>query len=147
MNVDYAARREGPRSTKALNGSGIRLAVEIEQIGRPGKYRKQIIKTPYKSVGAYPISVAARLAAPILARHFHSWKFCRTKASILMESPNASPRMPANYYRREADRVRRLANEATTPAIKTHLRGVAEEYERLAQRVEWPPQPGDETAE
>jgi len=64
-----------------------------------------------------------------------------------MESPNTSPRMPAHYYRREADRVRRLANEATTPAIKTHLRGIAEEYERLAQRVAWSPQPENETAE
>ena len=54
--------------------------------------------------------------------------------------------MPAHYYRREADRVRRLANEATTPAIKTHLRGIAEEYERLAQRVAWSPQPENETA-
>ena len=43
--------------------------------------------------------------------------------------------MPADYYRREAARVRRLADEATTPAIKTHLHAVAAEYERLAQRA------------
>jgi hypothetical protein len=29
-----------------------------------------------------------------------------------------------------------LASEATTPAIKEHLREVAQEYERLADRVD-----------
>jgi len=64
-----------------------------------------------------------------------------------MEFPQTSPRMPAEYYRREAARVRRLADEATTPAIKTHLRDVAGQYERLAERTKWNPQPEDERAE
>ena len=64
-----------------------------------------------------------------------------------MEFPHTSPRMPAEYYRREAARVRRLADEATTPAIKAHLRDVARQHERLAQRTEWSPQPEDERAE
>ncbi|MBV8493043.1 MAG: hypothetical protein JO162_06150, partial [Alphaproteobacteria bacterium] len=33
-------------------------------------------------------------------------------------------------------RVRKLASEATTLAIKEHLREVALEYERLAERVD-----------
>jgi hypothetical protein len=44
--------------------------------------------------------------------------------------------LPAAYYQRLAARVRRLAEESTTPAIKERLRAAALEYERLAKRVE-----------
>lgn len=44
--------------------------------------------------------------------------------------------MPADYYRRLAARVKRLADEATTPAIKGQLHETAREYERLAERVD-----------
>lgn len=47
-----------------------------------------------------------------------------------------TPPLPADYYRRHAARVRQLANDATTQAIKEHLREVALEYERLAELVE-----------
>jgi hypothetical protein len=53
-----------------------------------------------------------------------------------MGFPQDGPLLPAEYYRRHAARVRQLAREATTPAIKEHLRDVAEQYERLAKRVE-----------
>ena len=53
-----------------------------------------------------------------------------------MEHPSTTPPLPAEYYRRHAARVRRLAGEATTPAVKEHLREVAIEYERLAERVD-----------
>jgi hypothetical protein len=43
---------------------------------------------------------------------------------------------PAKYYRRHAARVRQLASEATTAAVKEHLREVALEYERLAERAD-----------
>jgi len=43
---------------------------------------------------------------------------------------------PAEYYRRHAARVRQLASEATTAAVKAHLREVALEYERLAKRAD-----------
>jgi hypothetical protein len=43
---------------------------------------------------------------------------------------------PAEYYRRRAARVRQLASEATTAAVKEHLRGFALEYERLAERAD-----------
>ena len=46
------------------------------------------------------------------------------------------PPLPAEYYRRHAARVRQLASEATTAAVKEHLREVALEYERLAERVD-----------
>ena len=52
--------------------------------------------------------------------------------------------MPADYYRRHAARVRRLAGDATTPAIREHLHETAREYERLAERVDngaQPPEP------
>jgi len=53
-----------------------------------------------------------------------------------MDDLGSQPPLPAEYYRRHAVRVRRLANEATTPAVRDHLREVAEQYERLAERVE-----------
>ena len=53
-----------------------------------------------------------------------------------MEDPQLRPPLPADYYRRHAARVRQLADDATTPGIKDHLRQVALEYERLAERVE-----------
>jgi hypothetical protein len=53
-----------------------------------------------------------------------------------MDHPPTTPPLPADYYRRHAARVRKLASEATTPAIKEHLREVAQEYERLADRVD-----------
>ena len=53
-----------------------------------------------------------------------------------MEHPRITPPLPAEYYRRHAARVRKLASEATTPALKEHLQHVAGQYERLAERVE-----------
>jgi hypothetical protein len=53
-----------------------------------------------------------------------------------MDYPQPGPVMPADYYRRHAARVRQLAGEATTPAVKDHLQEVAGEYERLAERVD-----------
>ncbi len=53
-----------------------------------------------------------------------------------MEHPSPTPPLPAEYYRRHAARVRRLAGEATTPGIKAHLQDIALQYERLAERVE-----------
>jgi len=44
--------------------------------------------------------------------------------------------MPADYYRRHAARVRQLAQDATTPAVKENLRDIAAEYDRLAERVD-----------
>jgi hypothetical protein len=53
-----------------------------------------------------------------------------------MEHPSGHPPLPADYYRRHAARVRALARDATTPAVKQHLNEVALEYERLAEIVE-----------
>jgi hypothetical protein len=53
-----------------------------------------------------------------------------------MDYAPAPPPLPAEYYRRHAARVRQLATEATTPAVKEHLRDVALQYERLAERVD-----------
>lgn len=58
-----------------------------------------------------------------------------------MDDPQTRPPLPAEYYRRHAARVRLLADEATTAALKEHLRGIAVEYERLAERVESTPSP------
>jgi len=41
--------------------------------------------------------------------------------------------MPGEYYRRQAARVRNLAQEATTPTVREHLADVAREYEKLAE--------------
>jgi len=55
---------------------------------------------------------------------------------MAMDDAQTTPPLPADYYRRHAARVRRLADEATTPALKEHLREVAGQYERLAERVD-----------
>jgi recombinational DNA repair protein RecR len=43
--------------------------------------------------------------------------------------------MPADHYRRRAVQARRLAGDATTSAIKQHLRELAAHLERLAEGV------------
>jgi hypothetical protein len=53
-----------------------------------------------------------------------------------VDSPSTTSAVPATYYRRLAARVRRLAEETTTPAIKGRLHAAALEYERLAKRVD-----------
>lgn len=53
-----------------------------------------------------------------------------------MEHPTDRSPLPADYYRRHAARVRALARDATTPAVKRHLEEVALDYERLANRVD-----------
>ena len=53
-----------------------------------------------------------------------------------MDQPHTRPPLPAEYYRRHAARVRLLADAATTAAFHEHLRGIAQEYERLAERAE-----------
>ena len=44
--------------------------------------------------------------------------------------------MPADHYRRRAAEAQRLAGEATTPAVKQHLRDLAAHFERLAEGVD-----------
>jgi hypothetical protein len=44
--------------------------------------------------------------------------------------------MPADYYFKHAARVRELAQQATTDAVKRHLHETALEYERLAEKAE-----------
>lgn len=54
----------------------------------------------------------------------------------MIDRSYATPVMPADYYRRHAARVRQLAQDATTPAVKENLRDIAAEYDRLAERVD-----------
>src|SRR5215218_8097722 len=53
-----------------------------------------------------------------------------------MEYPSGHSRLPADYFRRHAARVRALAHDATTPAVKQHLHEIALEYERLAECID-----------
>jgi hypothetical protein len=53
-----------------------------------------------------------------------------------MDYPSTTPPLPAEYYRRHAKRIRQLASEATTAAVKEHLWAMALQYERLATRVD-----------
>ena len=43
---------------------------------------------------------------------------------------------PAEYYRAAAARARALAQDATTPRVKQHLRDLITRYDRLAGEVE-----------
>lgn len=47
-----------------------------------------------------------------------------------------SPALPADYYRKQAARVRLLAADATSAGIKEHLQEVALQYEHLAELAE-----------
>ncbi|MBV8119250.1 MAG: hypothetical protein JO081_04835 [Alphaproteobacteria bacterium] len=53
-----------------------------------------------------------------------------------MDYLSTRPPLPAEYYRRNAARVRQLASEATTAGVKERLRDVALQYERLAERAD-----------
>jgi hypothetical protein len=54
-----------------------------------------------------------------------------------METPSLKfERMPSAYYRRQAARVRELAQNATTDAVRQHLAEVALQYEKLAEGAE-----------
>ena len=53
-----------------------------------------------------------------------------------MDYASTTSLVQAEYYRRQAARVRQLIAEATTAAVKEHLRKAALEYERLAARVD-----------
>jgi hypothetical protein len=44
--------------------------------------------------------------------------------------------MPMDHYGRRAAEARRLAGDATTPAVKEHLRDLAAQFERLAEGVD-----------
>ena len=61
-----------------------------------------------------------------------------------MEHPETNPPLPGEYYRKHAAWLLRLAGEATTPAIRGHLRDEAAKYERLAERVVLPAQAEDD---
>lgn len=53
-----------------------------------------------------------------------------------MEHPTGSSLLPADYFRQHAARVRTLARDATTPAIKKRLEDAALDYERMADRFD-----------
>jgi hypothetical protein len=54
----------------------------------------------------------------------------------MVDLPPTAPTFPAAYYRRLAARVRQLASETTTSAMKRRLLAAALEYERLAKRLD-----------
>jgi hypothetical protein len=46
------------------------------------------------------------------------------------------PPMSGEYYRRQAARLRGLARDATTDAIREHFAEIALQYEKLAEAAE-----------
>ena len=53
-----------------------------------------------------------------------------------MELIESTASLPADYYGKHAARVRQLAQEATTAAIKAQLHEVVLQYERLAESAD-----------
>jgi hypothetical protein len=53
-----------------------------------------------------------------------------------MEPVQVVPWLAADYYRNHAARVRALAAETMTPALKDHLNDVARQYDALAERAD-----------
>jgi hypothetical protein len=51
-------------------------------------------------------------------------------------APSPFPPMPSDYYRRQADRVRRLSRKATISAVREHLADIAIQYEQLAEEAD-----------
>jgi len=54
----------------------------------------------------------------------------------LMDQPEETPTLPAQYYRRKAAEARRAAEGVTTRAIKVRLHGLACEFDRLADAAD-----------
>ena len=52
-----------------------------------------------------------------------------------MDDSLLNQRVPADHYRRRAAEARRLAADATTPAVKERLCDLAVHFERLAEGV------------
>jgi len=77
-------------------------------------------------------AISRFINAPICFRHARS---CYDLDTMKTPSLN-TPRMPSEYYRAQAARVRDLAHDATTDAIREHLVEVALQYERLADGAE-----------
>jgi hypothetical protein len=60
----------------------------------------------------------------------------RATFAHMSHTPPTMPPMPAEYYLKHAARVRGLAREATTEAVKLHLSGIALEYEQFAENAQ-----------
>jgi hypothetical protein len=56
-----------------------------------------------------------------------------------MDPADPAPLLAAAYYRKNAARVRELAADTTTPAIKEHLNELARRYDVLADRADEAP--------
>jgi hypothetical protein len=60
----------------------------------------------------------------------------RLRWGASMDDLPPTQHMPADHYRRRAAQARRLAGDATTPAVRQHLRDLAARLERLAEGVD-----------
>ena len=65
----------------------------------------------------------------------HYARRCYDLDAMELTSFNIPP-MSGEYYRREAVRLRSLARDATTDAIREHLAEIALQYEKLAESAE-----------
>ena len=65
----------------------------------------------------------------------HYARRCYDPDAMEITSFNIPP-MSGEYYRRQAARLRDLAQDATTDAIREHLAEIALQYERLAESAE-----------
>src|ERR1041385_6280498 len=112
------------------------LRVLKKKMQREGTFRDMKRRRAYEK----PSERRVREKAYAIRRHRKMLRKRREREgyrpATLMDHPPTTPPLPADYYRRHAARVRKLASEATTVAIKEHLSEVALEYERLADRVD-----------
>ena len=64
----------------------------------------------------------------------------------LMDQPEETPTLPAQYYRQKAAEARRAAEAVTTRAIKARLDGLARDFDALADAADNAAQTSDAPA-
>src|SRR4051812_16715457 len=111
------------------------LRVLKRQMQREGTFREMKRRRAYEKPSERRSASKQRQYAAIVRCCASAWSGKDTDRTD-MEYPSGHSRLPVDYFRRHAARVRALARDATTPAVKQHLHEVALAYERLADCVD-----------
>ena len=115
------------------------LRVLKRKMQREGTFRDMKRRRAYEETIGAPRPGAAeaiRRHRKMLRKRLEREGYRSVPASAEMDYLSTNPPLPAECYRRNAARARQLASEATTAAVKAHLREVALQYERLAERAD-----------
>jgi small subunit ribosomal protein S21 len=115
------------------------LRVLKRKMQREGTFREMKRRRAYEKPSERRVrekAEAIRRHRKMLRKRLEREGYWSVPASAEMDYLSTNPPLPAEYYRRNAARARQLASEATTAGVKAHLREVALQYERLAERAD-----------